>query len=317
MGITDGGPYTAHEEGSTTRPTPAAATASSNTRPAATLLAKYISGCATDSATSAYAARCTRASNEWRASTPSSTRRSPTPPCTNCAPGSTAARWPRLRSSSTTTAWPRETSCSTTTLPMYPAPPVTRILLAMLSFQAKQLLERLQQAVPVPGLNRLLERDRGRMEKLVEQRVTELLDLGAVLGRQVREPFQDALQFRGAHLVELPAKLLQHRHHGEPAVPRPEPLDLITHDPLGGRDLPVALRGGMRRDGLEIVDVIQEDVLELPDGGLHVARHGEVEDTKRPPPAPGCALEGSQASRACPWHCGSPRIIESRPADTR
>src|SRR5438874_11369501 len=58
IGVTLGWPYTAHEDENTTRRTPAAAARSRSTRPAVTLLARYISGSATDSPTRAYAARC-------------------------------------------------------------------------------------------------------------------------------------------------------------------------------------------------------------------------------------------------------------------
>src|SRR2546425_7283012 len=47
-----------------------------------------------------------------------------------------------------------------------------------------------------------------------------------------------------------------------------------------------SLRGGLCRHGLQVVDVVEEHVLQLAYGGLHVARHGEVEDAQRPSPAP-------------------------------
>src|SRR5206468_3838474 len=121
------------------------------------------------------------------------------------------------RTPTATTAWPCASSCSTTTLPMYPAPPVTRTLRAIRPLQAEQLLQRLEEAVTAPRLRGLLERNRGGVQKLVEQRVAELLHLGPILGRQVRKALEGTLQLRGAHVVEAPAKLFQHRHHSQPA----------------------------------------------------------------------------------------------------
>src|SRR6266496_4142837 len=131
------------------RGTPAATVASSSTRPAVTLLARYFAGSATDSATRANAARCMTASIRWPAN-----------------------------------------SRSTTTLPMYPAPPVTRMLRAIRPLQVEQPLERFEQAVAPARLGRFLERDGGRMQELVEQRLTEVLDLAAILGTEMRQPAQ-------------------------------------------------------------------------------------------------------------------------------
>src|SRR4051794_36341418 len=45
-------------------------------------------------------------------------------------PSGTASRWPRSRLSRTVTWWPASRSWAATTLPMYPAPPVTRSSIA-------------------------------------------------------------------------------------------------------------------------------------------------------------------------------------------
>src|SRR2546430_17614742 len=87
----------------------------------------------------------------------------------------------------------RSSSCSTTTLPMYPAPPVTRMLRAIVPLETEQFLQRFEETVPSAGLRGLLECDRGMVQELVEQRVTELLHLGAILGRQMRETVERAL----------------------------------------------------------------------------------------------------------------------------
>src|SRR5207249_8762729 len=113
--------------------------------------------------------------------------RSPTPPCTNVASGATAARCPRLRSSRTTTGYPRARSWATTTLPMYPAPPVTRTLSFISALQAEEALQRLEQAVAPPGLRGLFEGDGRLVQELVEQRMAEVLDFSAVVRAQMRE----------------------------------------------------------------------------------------------------------------------------------
>src|SRR5206468_3364738 len=144
------------------------------------------------------------------------------------------------------------------------------------------------------------------------------------------------------------------------------------HDALGGGHFVMSLRGRVRGDGLQVVDVVQKHVLELPDRGLHITRHGQIEDAegtaatlldggshalpghhgmrsrrggqddvaeaapaasavslrtraptskadwnRRCSTGPARDRDASHASRTWPWICDSPRIIESRPADTR
>src|SRR6266480_3520386 len=160
---------------------------------------------------------------------------------------------------------------------MNPAPPVTRTLRVIAALQAEKPLEGLEQTVASPGLRGFLEGDGRLVQKLVEQRVTEMLDLPAVVGAQMREAAQRALQLGGAHLVQPLAELFQDGHHHQPAIPCPEALDLLAHDALRRRDVAAALGRGLGRHRLEIVNVVQEHVLELGDGGLHVARHAAVE----------------------------------------
>src|SRR6266511_1579002 len=103
-------PYTAHEDDRTKRRTLARTAASNSTRAAVTLLVAYIWGWATDSATSAKAARWIIASMRSRSNTAVTSSRSPTPPWMKPAPRATASRCPRLRSSRTTTVKPRSRS---------------------------------------------------------------------------------------------------------------------------------------------------------------------------------------------------------------
>src|SRR5690242_210284 len=269
-----------------TRRTPAATAVSSSTRPAVTLLAWYFAGSATDSATRAKAAKCIRASIERPANSASSTGRSPTFPRMNSTPAGTAARCPVLRSSSTIGLSPRARSCSTATLPMYPAPPVTKMLRPIARFQTEQTLERFEETVPPTRAGGFLQRDRGLVQKLVEQRVTELFELGAILGGQMHAAQRpsDLIRPNALHLI---AQLFEHRYDGQTTIPGPESLHFLAHNVLGRRDVASPLGGGLGRDRLEIVDIVEEHVLELRHRGIDVAWHREVEDAERPAPAPG------------------------------
>src|SRR3989454_11860499 len=132
--------------------------------------------------------------------------------------------------SRTTTGYPRARSCATTTLPMYPAPPVTRTLSFISALQAEEALQRLEQAVAPPGLRGLFEGDGRLVQELVEQRMAEVLDFSAVVRAQMREAAQRALQLGGAHLVQPLAELLQDGHDDQSAVPGPKALDFLAHD---------------------------------------------------------------------------------------
>src|SRR5947208_7322721 len=95
---------------------------------------------------------------------------------------------------------------------MYPAPTVTRMLRAIVPLETEQFLQRFEETVPSAGLRGLLECDRGMVQELAEQRVTELLHLGPILGRQMRETFERSVQLSGTHVVEPPPKLFEHGH---------------------------------------------------------------------------------------------------------
>src|SRR5437763_13216491 len=180
-------------------------------------------------------------------------------------------------------------SSSTTTLPMYPAPPVTRTLCPIPSLQTEQPLQGVEQPVPPAGTRRLLQSDGGLVQELVEQRLAEVLDLVAILGTQVREAAQRALELGGAHGLHPVAELPQHGHHRQSTVPPPEALHLFGHDSLGGGDVVATLCRGVRRHGLAIIEILQEHILELRHGGLYVARAGETENAQGTPAA---ALDG-------------------------
>ncbi len=135
-------------------------------------------------------------------------------------------------------------------------------------------------------LGRLLQSPCGLVQKLVEQAVAEALDLRAILGREVGEVLQRPFQLGGPQRIEATAELFDHRHDRQGVVPGPECCDLLLHDVLRLGDFRAPLGRAVGGDGLEIVDIVQEDVFQLADGRVHVPRHGEVEDAQLPPAAP-------------------------------
>src|SRR5947208_3183546 len=101
---------------------------------------------------------------------------------------------------------------------MYPAPPVTRTLCPIPSLQTEQPLQGVEQPVPPAGPRRFLQGDGGLVEELVQQRLAEVFDLAAILGAQVREAAQGALELSGAHRLHPVAELAQDGHHRQAAV---------------------------------------------------------------------------------------------------
>ena len=108
-----------------------------------------------------------------------------------------------------------------------------------------------------------------------------MLDLGPIVRAQVRQASQHAIHLGRAHLIHAVAQFLESRHHDQAAVPRPESVDLFAHDALRCGNVAAALGGRLGRDRLQVVDVVEEDVFELRDRGLHVPRHAEIEDAER------------------------------------
>src|SRR5437667_3836693 len=129
IGRRSGGPKIAQVEEKTIRFTRVATMASSRFKPLEMLLRKYFDGSHMDSATRALAAKCITASGRMLESAVSIWFRSARSPWVNFARGSTARRWPSVRLSKTATSWSSSRSNSAQTLPMYPAPPTTRIFI--------------------------------------------------------------------------------------------------------------------------------------------------------------------------------------------
>src|SRR2546426_42309 len=68
-------------------------------------------------------------------------------------------------------------------------------------------------------------------------------------------------------------------------IPRPRSpartaIPFLAHDALGRRDLAASLCRRLRRHGLEVINVVEKDVLQLRDRRLDVPRDGEVEQAE-------------------------------------
>src|SRR2546428_101297 len=111
----------------------------------------------------------------------------------------------------------------------------------------KELAERLDEKVAVARLGFTLQGQGGLVEELVQQAFAEARQPVAVLGRQVAQLLEDALQLGRAHRLHPPPEFLQHRHDRQGVVPVPEARHLLLDDLLGPGNLGAALRGRLPR----------------------------------------------------------------------
>ena len=77
-------------------------------------------------------------------------------------------------------------------------------------------------------------------------------------------------------------KLIDQRPQLAGAMPNQKILELLIDNLSRGLDSARPLRLRVRNDLLEIVDVVEIDVFDLPHRRLNVARHGDVDDEDRP-----------------------------------
>src|SRR2546422_10303467 len=69
-----------------------------------------------------------------------------------------------------------------------------------------------------PHPRRPFQHDRGLVQELVEERLTELVHLRAILGREVTEPAQGPLQLRAPQIIEPVAERPDHGRSEERRV---------------------------------------------------------------------------------------------------
>src|SRR5699024_6049265 len=138
---TSGMPYTAAEDENTTSRTSALAQAASTLARPAMLSCQYISGFSTDSPTCLWAAKwITESAPEARIRKASFSRASGrVTSSSNSSAPSVRRRRPVERSSTTTTSCPCSSRSRTTCDPMYPAPPITRVVMVR-SYRARRRL---------------------------------------------------------------------------------------------------------------------------------------------------------------------------------
>src|SRR5690625_5063193 len=135
---TSGMPYTAAEDENTTSRTSALAQAASTLASPAMLSCQYISGFSTDSPTCLWAAKwITESAPAARIRKASFSRASGrVTSSSNSSAPSVRRRRPVERSSTTTTSCPCSSRSRTTCDPMYPAPPITRVVMGR-SYRAR------------------------------------------------------------------------------------------------------------------------------------------------------------------------------------
>src|SRR5688572_1065591 len=130
------------------------------------------------------------------------------------------------------------------------------------------------------------------VQQLVHDPARELFQVRPLGGRDGAELVERALQLLSRRLVVPLRKTLDDRAHLAGAVPHDELLDVPRDDRASGVHRPAALRPRVRHHLLEVVEVVEVNVLQLPDGRLDVARECDVDHEDRPvPPLPAQAVE--------------------------
>ena len=94
------------------------------------------------------------------------------------------------------------------------------------------------------------------------------------------EPAHGIGQLGLAHAVHLGAKGSQDRYRCQPGEPFPILLDLWRDHRLRCRKLLLAPLDVRRRNGAQVIEIVQEDVAELPNAWIDIARHRNVEDAE-------------------------------------
>ena len=116
-----------------------------------------------------------------------------------------------------------------------------------------------------------------------------MLDDGLLLGRERRVEIGEALRGAGelgfAEGFCRGLELLDGLGGGGLGEALAVAVGFELHDGLCGLGLAAALNAVLLRDLLEIVDVVDEAAFEVVDGGIDVARDGDVDEEDRAVPA--------------------------------
>src|SRR4051812_41074343 len=104
-----------------------------------------------------------------------------------------------------------------------------------------------------------------------------MFDRLALLVRDWAKPLERHRQLSVANLVHLFSELSNYRHRGESSNPFPVFLRFFGDDPSCRRNIFFATAEVGSGSGLQVVEVVQEDVVELADVGIYIARESNIE----------------------------------------
>ena len=206
----------------------------------------------------------------------------------------------------TCTVQPSRRKRSATCEPMKPAPPVTTAVgisaappraasaasvagVGACSSRREEIARRVDDAEPATVRRRRAQPHRRLVQELVHERLGEVFDCGALLGREVAEPPQRGGQLALAHPVHLVAELRHDGDRREAGDPLPVLLDLLGDHLLGRRQLALPALDVRVHHRAQVVEVVEEDV-------VHLAR---PRDRRRAAArCRGCTAAGRRAARA-------------------
>src|SRR5688572_9657886 len=159
------------------------------------------------------------------------------------------SRLPEDRSSTMLTSHPSARNRSAAWEPMNPAPPVMRIVLAIIailfgrgivggfSLEAEEIPRRIYYAEPSPVCGGGLQSDARLMEELVHQALRKVFDDLRLLGRHRAQPPHCRGELRRSQLVHFIPEYAHDRNSSEPGHPVPVFHHFLRDHPSRGRNI--------------------------------------------------------------------------------
>ena len=123
-----------------------------------------------------------------------------------------------------------------------------------------------------------------REQQLLDEQARHLVDARARLRRQAAELGLEPRELGLADAFEALPQRHDRRHDLARLQPRRKARDFLVDDRLGARELGAPPRQVLADDRLQIVHVVEEDLIQIADRGLDIARQGDVDDEERPVP---------------------------------
>src|SRR3954468_17917869 len=108
-----------------------------------------------------------------------------------------------------------------------------------------------------------------------------MFDRLALLVRDWAKPLERHRQLSVANLVHLFSELSNYRHRGESSDPFPVFLRFFGDNATRSRKIFFATPKVGSGSGLQVIEVVQEDVVELADVSIYIARESNIEDAQR------------------------------------